>query len=100
MATGLGARLTVQGGKVIKIEKAVPRSRREQYRGLTDPKYVDAVERDPRDRFYFQAAHDKDVSSWLDGEYVGVVQGPEVAGSPKGLERVVFQTPTELPPTT
>lgn len=90
MATGIEARITVEKGKVVKVERGVPRSRREAWKGQTDLKYIDAQERNPADRFLFQAAYELDAEEWSDGTHVGEVRGPDIEGNPTKIDKVVF----------
>lgn len=90
METGLGARITVAEGRVTKIEREVPRSRRELYKGISERKYVEVKESDPKDRFFFTAAYDLDAKDWSEGIHEGEIRGPEILGNPTKLEKVVF----------
>lgn len=84
---GMNIRLTIRGGKLVRVEKRRNPSKADKARGIVDGWYVDADEFAPDDRYIFEAARNTDLSTWPDGEHSCEALGPKIQGNPLGLEK-------------
>lgn len=83
---GTNIRLTVRGGRLVRVEKRRNPSKLDKAKGIVDGWYVDASEGSPDDKWILAAAGNTDVSQWPDGEHPCEALGPRIQGNPLALE--------------
>lgn len=82
---GTNCRLTVSGGRIVRVEKRRNLTKAEKQQGIVDGWYIDANESDPADKWIFAAVHGTDATAWPDGEHPVEAMGPKIQGNPLGL---------------
>lgn len=83
---GMNVRVTVRNHILVRLEKRRNPDKLQKAKGIEDPWYVDADEFSPEDKYLWEAAHGKDFSNTLDGEWSGEVIGKNVQGNPLNLQ--------------
>ena len=78
---GTNIRLTVRGGRVVRVEKRRNPSKAQKQQGVIDGWYVDADENGPDDKWIFEAVANTDASEWPDGEHPAEALGPRIQGN-------------------
>ncbi len=82
---GTNIRVTVNAGKITKVEKRHNPTREEKASGQ-EPGYIDAKREDPSDKHIFRAIDGTDTSKWPDGSWHCEAIGPKIQGNPLGLQ--------------
>lgn len=93
---GTNVKLTVESGKIIKVEKRRNPSKEEKLSGV-EPGYVDAKRDAPEDKHIFRAADNTDVTNWANGSWSCEAIGPKIQGNPLGLEKPICYNFTLYP---
>ena len=88
---GTNVRLTIRGGKCIRLEKRKNPTKEMKKAGITLPWYLEANEGDPADKWLFDAVSNTYFLAVIDGDYSGEVFGPNIQGNPlKVISNRVF----------
>lgn len=81
---GTNIRITIQSGKVIKVEKRRNPTKEEKAKG-NEPGYIDAHREDSQDKHIFRAVDGTNTSKVPDGAWSCEAVGPKIQGNPLGL---------------
>lgn len=81
---GMNINLTIQSGKVIKVEKRRNPSKVDKALGV-EPGYIEAHREDPGDQHIFKAVDNTEFVEWPDGSWSCEAVGPKIQGNPLGL---------------
>jgi len=97
---GTNVRLSIQSGKVIRVEKRRNPTTEEKAQGI-EPDYIDAHRDAPEDKHIFRAVDGTDTATWPDGAWPCEAIGPKIQGNPLGLQNPICYPfsfrPIEIP---
>jgi hypothetical protein len=82
---GTNVRVTVRNHIVVRVEKRRNPDKVQKAKGIVDPWYVDADEKDKADAYMFEAVSNTDFSSVPDGEWSAEALGEKIQGNPLNL---------------
>ncbi|WP_207424125.1 hypothetical protein [Desertivirga brevis] len=82
---GTNVRVTVRNHTVVRVEKRRNPDKIQKAKGIVDPWYVDADERDRADAYIFEAVKNTDFSGVPDGEWSAEALGEKIQGNSLNL---------------
>ncbi|MEO1054731.1 MAG: hypothetical protein AAFX87_29130 [Bacteroidota bacterium] len=88
---GTNIRLTVRSGTIVRVEKRRNPTKIQKQKGIKEPWYVDADDRDPQDKWVFDAVNNTDFLNVPDGEWSAEAIGKNIQANPLNLpDNTVF----------
>ena len=83
---GTNVRLTLRGGRVVRVEKRRNPTKLQKKQGVVDGWYVEAQEGAAEEKWIFEAVANTDTTGWPDGEHPAEALGPRIQGNPLELD--------------